>query len=76
MPSRNRALCSVNRDGISDPKGDQLTYEWNWGDGTAVSTGAAPTAHTYATAGTKSIVLTVKDGWNKVGTATRSVTVG
>jgi len=35
-------------------------YEWNFGDGSAVSTSASPT-HSYTTAGTYNVTLMVMD---------------
>lgn len=53
-----------------------LTYDWNWGDGTANGTGAS-TSHPYAAAGTKTISLTVKltTGLKTVGTVARNITI-
>ena len=39
-----------------------FTYSWNWGDGTSPSTTAYP-SHTYATAGTYSICVTLVDAF-------------
>jgi glucose/arabinose dehydrogenase/chitodextrinase len=47
--------------GSSDPEGQPLTYSWDFGDGTPLSTAASP-AHTYATAGVYTARLTVSDG--------------
>ena len=45
----------------SDPDGDFLIFDWNWGDSTT-STDAGPTPnHTYAEAGIYDICLTVDD---------------
>ena len=44
----------------SDPDGDDLTYAWEFGDQTT-GTGKTPT-HTYGTAGTFTVKLTVSDG--------------
>ena len=48
--------------GSSDPDGDTLTHEWDFGDG---GTSSSPTpAYTYQGAGTYTAVLTVDDGVN------------
>lgn len=41
--------------------GDNLSYEWNFGDGSPVATGPTAT-HTYANAGAYIVMLTVNDG--------------
>ena len=47
--------------GSYDPDGNTLlTYSWNFGDGTPLSTAANP-SHTYTTAGVKTVTLTVTD---------------
>ena len=68
--------CAVNSTGTADPQtGDTIAYSWNWGDGTALSAGATPSAHTYAAAGTYTITLTTTDGWGKAASTTRNVTL-
>lgn len=68
--------CSVSSQGTADPNtGDTIAYSWNWGDGTALSTGASPSAHTYAAAGSYTITLTTTDGWGKFASTTRNVTL-
>ncbi len=68
--------CSVSSAGTADPNiGDTIAYSWNWGDGTALSTGASPAAHVYAAAGSYTITLTTTDGWGKAASTTRSVTL-
>jgi len=57
----------------SDPDGDVLTYNWDFGDGTT-GTGATP-QHTYADNGNYVVTLTVSDPAGAEATATTSVTV-
>ncbi|MGD0453417.1 MAG: PKD domain-containing protein [Solirubrobacteraceae bacterium] len=44
------------------PGGSISSYSWSWGDGTPVSTGAAPT-HTYSAPGEYTVTLTVVDNY-------------
>ncbi|MCX5562038.1 carbohydrate-binding protein [Streptomyces sp. NBC_00038] len=60
--------------GSSDPEGQQLTYSWDFGDG-STSTQANP-SHTYTAAGTYHPTLTVKDPEGLTGTASLVVTAG
>ncbi|MFI5494958.1 PQQ-dependent sugar dehydrogenase [Actinoplanes sp. NPDC051859] len=60
--------------GSADPEGSNLTYAWNFGDGTT-STAANPTK-TYGSNGTFSATLTVTDPEGLTGTASVTVTVG
>ena len=68
--------CSVSSQGTADPNtGDTIAYSWNWGDGTALSTGASPAAHVYAASGNYTITLTTTDGWGKSASTTRNVSL-
>lgn len=61
----------------TDPNvGDTFTRLWDWGDGTPTSTSTSPNSHTFPAAGTYTVTLTATDGWGKVGTTTRTITVG
>ncbi|MHC9511083.1 immune inhibitor A domain-containing protein [Kangiella sp. M94] len=51
------------------------TYEWDFGDGSAVSTEAAP-VHTYATSGNYTVTLTVTDQDSTVSVVEQVVVIG
>jgi len=53
---------------------DQLTYRWDFGDGSGSDQKVA--THTYTTTGTKSVVLTVTDPQGLVDTVITSLAVG
>jgi glucose/arabinose dehydrogenase/PKD repeat protein len=61
--------------GSSDPDGNPLTYRWDFKDGTPISTSANPT-HTFTTAGTYVVELTVNDGRGGTDTATVRIDAG
>ena len=65
--------CTFDGSGSSDPDGSIAGYAWNFGDG-STGTGANAT-HTYATAGTYPVALTVTDNGGAPNTLTRNVTV-
>ena len=53
-----------------------LTYDWNWGDGTAAtSNGGALLNHTFTVAGTYVVRLTVTDSTGATATTTVNVPV-
>lgn len=58
--SSNGLTASFDATASSDPDGDPLTYSWTFGDNSS-GNGAQPT-HTYASAGTYNVTLTVSDG--------------
>lgn len=55
--------------GSFDPNGDPLTFSWNFGDGSPLATGVAP-SHIYLAAGIYTVTLTVSDGTVDVLAAT------
>ncbi|AMM21989.1 hypothetical protein AX769_19865 [Frondihabitans sp. PAMC 28766] len=59
--------------GSSDPDGTVASYAWTFGDGTT-ATGATP-SHTFASAGTYAVKLTVTDNQGATGSSTQSLTV-
>jgi hypothetical protein len=57
----------------ADADGDSLTYSWNFGDGSPTSSVQNP-SHTFSTAGTYTVILTVSDGKGGIATAALTVT--
>jgi len=71
--STNGLTVTTNGTTSRDPDGQVTSYAWDFGDG---ATGSGATAsHTYASAGTYEVELTVTDDDGATGTATQSVTV-
>ncbi|GGL87345.1 PDK repeat-containing protein [Nakamurella endophytica] len=64
---------SVDGSASKDTDGTISSYSWDFGDG-ATATGKTA-SHTYATAGSYVVTLTVKDDGGLAGTSARSVTV-
>lgn len=65
--------ASFDASASTDPDGTVASYAWDFGDGTAGS--GRTTTHTYATAGTRTVRLTVTDDDGATATTTREVTV-
>ena len=61
----------------TDPDGDNTitTRHWDFGDGTTVDNPGATPSHTYATAGSPTVTLTVTDNAGKSNTKSIQVTV-
>jgi PKD repeat protein len=57
----------------TDPDGDNLTYSWDFGDGD--DGGGSTVRHPYATAGTKTVTLSVSDGRASPVTTTQDVRI-
>ena len=58
----------------SDPDGSIVYFDWDFGDG-SIGTGVTST-HTYITAGTYNVTLTVTDNKGATDSATTTVTIG
>ncbi|TCS41611.1 lytic polysaccharide monooxygenase [Reinekea marinisedimentorum] len=58
--SKSGLTISVDGSGSSDAEGDALSYSWDFGDG-SYAIGETST-HTYSTAGSYDVTLTVNDG--------------
>jgi PKD repeat protein len=65
----------VSFDGSTSSDADgTLSFTWNWGDGSPNGTGVT-TMHTFATAGAKSVTLTVKDSTGQTASVIHTITV-
>ena len=67
-----RESVSVDASASSDPDGTIVVYSWDWGDGTPAGSGVTA-VHTYMTAGSKTIVLTVTDDQGLQGSTSQTV---
>ena len=67
-------VVNFSSQGSVDPNGANLTYSWDFGDGSASSSEANP-SHTYTQNETYTATLTVNNG-NVTGQATKEITVG
>jgi PKD repeat protein len=64
--------CSFDGSSSEDPDGDVTDYAWDFGDG---NTGSGSTVdHTYASAGSRTVNLTVTDNDGGTGTKSKEVT--
>ena len=61
--------------GSNDPKGETITFDWDFGDGTAHSQQANP-SHTYPNKGTYTVTLRVSDGTNTTQALPLTIQVG
>jgi hypothetical protein len=77
IPTSGHAPLAVSFSGLgsTDPDGDKLSYDWDFGDGSAHSDLAGP-VHTYGANGVYTVSLRVSDGRGGTGTATTTITVG
>ncbi len=66
--------CDFNAAASTDADGTIASYAWDFGDGTPAGSGVSP-SHTYATANTYTVQLTVTDDDGATASTTRSVTV-
>lgn len=69
--SCDELTCSFDGRASSDTEGPIASYSWDFGDGTVAA--GATTSHTYAGAGQRTVVLTVRDGDDALGTTSRVV---
>lgn len=67
-------MVDFNAAASFDPDGDQLAYEWDFGDGNMDQTSGVHATHTYTTPGVYAAKLTVSDGISG-HIATKTVTI-
>jgi hypothetical protein len=72
--SISNLVVSVDASGSTDSDGTIVSYDYDWGDSTTHGT-TSVTSHTYASAGTYTITLTVTDNSGAPTSTTHSVTV-
>jgi len=70
----NNLNVSFDGGASNDPDGFIQTYSWNYGDGSSSGSGEEPN-HTYSSAGTYAVILTVWDNQGAWDTRSRNVTV-
>ncbi|MGC1210894.1 MAG: PKD domain-containing protein [Micromonospora sp.] len=75
-PSCSGLVCTFSAAGSTDADGAVQDHRWDFGDGSTADTASVPTtSHTYASAGTYPVTLTVTDDGGATGTTTTQVTV-
>jgi PKD repeat protein len=70
-------IANFNATTSTDVDGTVLAYDWNWGDGSSLErTSSATPTHAYASAGSKTVRLTVWDNGTLAACPTPSTTAG
>jgi subtilisin-like proprotein convertase family protein len=77
LPAQPRPGVNVGftLSGASDPDGGPVTYAWSFGDGATQDPGGLSESHTYATAATVNVTVTVTDDEGAKTTATLPLAV-
>jgi PKD repeat protein len=65
---------AVTATNSTDPDGDALTYTWNWGDSSGMSSGFSA-SHDYVAEGMYTVTLTVQDGRGGIAMKPRTLTL-
>lgn len=76
-PTSGQSPLLVNFDGggSGDPDGDPITFQWDFGDGSASASGSV-VSHTYNAGGAFTATLTVSDNRGGVSVSSVNITVG
>ncbi len=64
-----RTAIGFDASASTDPDGDVLTYDWDWGDDSIISDAGPTPTHTYAESGIYDVCLTVTDHFGASDTA-------
>ena len=67
--------ATTNGSASNSPNGSIVKWAWKFGDGTTATTTTPTVNHTYTTAGTKKVALTVTDSVGLTGTTSKTITV-
>jgi hypothetical protein len=70
------AAVTFDGSGSSDPDGDIVQYDWDFGDGNTAMNGGPTPSNTYAVADTYNVTLTVTDDGELTNTDTTTATIG
>jgi hypothetical protein len=73
-PATSGSPVGFNGSGSSDVDGSVAAYSWNFGDGSAAGSGAAP-SHTYGAPGTYTVTLTVTDNGGETNAISQQIAV-
>jgi PKD repeat protein len=73
-PATAGAAVAFNGSASSDPDGAIEAFTWDFGDGSPVGSGAAP-SHTYAAPGVYTVKLTVRDSEGETATVSHTIAV-
>ncbi|MBI2853181.1 MAG: PKD domain-containing protein [Chloroflexi bacterium] len=69
-------VVMVDASGSGDPDGAIANYSWDWGDwGSSSAVGPTGLGHTFTSAGSYLVVLTVRDNSNGTGSQAQTITV-
>jgi len=75
-PSGPTAGSSVNFNASTSTSADPIaSYNWDFGDGTIITTTSPTSSHTYATAGAYTVTLIVTDTKSRTSNTSKTVTV-
>lgn len=69
-------IVTFNASPSYDPDGTVVTYEWDFGDGTSLTTGQPLVTHVYLNEGSYTVTLTVTDNEGAINFTSKVISVG